>query len=369
MDTKTYFSLAEAYTAVHDEELREDLYEEYDYIDDLHDEELEEIVEEVVYDLLDEGYDFEDVEDLLKEELIGEILSEARVDMKARAARRKAADTASEKAAKEAQKRGQAVARREKRAERVARVKGAIKGGMEKAKSAVKAGVAKAKEAGREAKFQTVDKRVAKYATGRKLHPAAGMAARSKDPEKRRALRKKVAGDIASRAQVAAYRKGKEVAQSASDTARKVKQSAKNLAARAGRAVSGAKAAVKGGIKGAIRKAAEKVASGATKVAKRMSEEFDQYDLVLEFLVDNEIAEDLQEAQWIMVNELNSEDIETILEAYGEPMTKRQEYLTKKVAKMNKEKAGSAHTSIKGKQNPGAALNQANKSAMQMRGL
>ena len=162
---------------------------------------------------------------------------------------------------------------------------------------------------------------------------------------------------------------GREVAQSASDAARRAKQGAKNLATRAGRAVSGAKSAVKSGVKGAIRKAAEKVASGASKVAKRMSEEFDQYDLVLEFLVDHEIAEDLQEAQWMMANELNSEDIDAILEAYGEPMTKRQEYLTKKVERMNKKKPGSAHTSTGGMQSAGAALNQANKSAMQMGGL
>ena len=33
-----------------------------------------------------------------------------------------------------------------------------------------------------------------------------------------------------------------------------------------------------------IKKAADKVASGANKVSKRMSEEYDQFDLVLEFL-------------------------------------------------------------------------------------
>jgi len=38
---------------------------------------------------------------------------------------------------------------------------------------------------------------------------------------------------------------------------------------------------------------------------------------VVEFLCDYGIAEDLQEAQWMMVNEVDSEDIATILEAYG----------------------------------------------------
>jgi len=275
MDSRELLGLIEAYTAVYNEDLREDLYEEYEYVDNLYDEELEEVVEEVIYDLLDEGYDFEDVEDILKVNLIGEVLSEARVDMAARAARRKEADAASERSAKEARGRAAAKERSEKRAERIARVKGAIKGGIDKVKSAIRSGVSKAKEAGRQAKFQAVDKRVAKYATDRNLHPSAGMAARSKDPEKRRALRKKVAGDIASRAQVAAYNRGREVAQSASDTARRAKQGAKNLATRAGREVSGAKSAVKSGVKGAIRRAAEKVASGASRVAKRMSEDFE----------------------------------------------------------------------------------------------
>lgn len=271
MDSKELLGLVEAYTAVYDEDLREDLYEEYEYVDDLYDEELEEVVEEVIYDLLDEGYDFEDVEDILKVNLIEEVLSEARADMAARRARRKAADAASEKAAKEARDRASAKKRADKRAERIARVKGAIKGGIDKVNSAVKSGISKAKEAGREAKFQAVDKGVAKYATDRNLHPAAGMAARSKDPEKRRALRKKVAGDIASRAQVAAYNKGREVAQFASD----------------------AGSSVKSGIKGAIRKAAEKVASGASKVAKRMGEDF---EIWVEDLLDE--GYDLSEYTW-----------------------------------------------------------------------
>ena len=71
------------------------------------------------------------------------------------------------------------------------------------------------------------------------------------------------------------------------------------------------------GLKGLIRRGAEKVAAKASGVAKRMSEEVETYDVVVEFLCDQGIAEDLQEAQWMMVNEVDSEDIATILEAYG----------------------------------------------------
>ena len=75
--------------------------------------------------------------------------------------------------------------------------------------------------------------------------------------------------------------------------------------------------AARKGLKGLIRRGAEKVASGASKVAKRMYEEVETYDVVVEFLCDYGIAENLQEAQMMMVNEIDSEDIKSILEAYG----------------------------------------------------
>ena len=56
--------------------------------------------------------------------------------------------------------------------------------------------------------------------------------------------------------------------------------------------------------------------SGAKRLQK-LNNSFDIYDVVVEFLCDYGIAEDLQEAQWLMVNEIDSEDIENILEAYG----------------------------------------------------
>jgi len=46
-------------------------------------------------------------------------------------------------------------------------------------------------------------------------------------------------------------------------------------------------------------------------------EEFDIFDVVLEFLQVEGYAETLEEAEWIMANELDSEDIEEILEAEG----------------------------------------------------
>ena len=103
----------------------------------------------------------------------------------------------------------------------------------------------------------------------------------------------------------------------AGDAANSAARSAARGTDRAEKAVAGKAKQAKSGLKGMIRRAATSVANRASGLARRMSEEYDQYDLVLEFLVDNEIAEDLQEAQWMMVNEVDSEDIATIMEAYG----------------------------------------------------
>ena len=317
MDFKELRGLCEAYTAVYDEDLRDELEEmsdEFAGIENLTDEEIDAIVEETIDEMLDEGYEFDEVEEIFEE-----VLSEAaKMD---RAAARREYMRASEKAAGEARKRGAAVVRKEKRAEKIAKVKGAVKSALGKAKEAAKSGVAKAKEAGKEAKFKAVDKPVAAYATKRKLHPAAGMAARSKDPEKRRGLRAKVAADIKGRikkkiaqAQVGAYSAARKAGQVASDVAGRAKQSAKNLAAKAGRTASAAASAAKSGAKSAVGKAARKVASGAGRVASRLGEEVDVYDLVLEHLLNEGYADTAESAEAIMVN-MSEEWREEILEA------------------------------------------------------
>jgi len=308
MDPKELRGLYEAYSAVYDEDLRDELEEmadDFAGIENLSDEEIDAIVEETIDEMLDEGYEFDEVEQIFEQ-----VLFEAARGMDRAAARREYMRT-SEKAAKEARKRGASVVRKEKRAEKIAKVKGAVKTALGKAKAAARSGVAKAKEAGKEAKFRAVDKPVAAYATKRKLHPAAGMAARSKDPEKRRGLRAKVAADIKGRikqkiakAQVGAYSTARKAGQAASDVAARAKQSAKNLAAR-----------TKRGAKGAVGKAARAVASGASRVASRLGEGVDVYDIVLEHLIENGYAESYEEAEWMMANLFDKEEIEIIFEA------------------------------------------------------
>jgi hypothetical protein len=292
MDSKELRGLLESYTAVYDEELRDELEEmsdDFAGIENLSDEEIDAIVEETIDEMLDEGYEFDEVEEIFEE-----VLSEAaRMD---RAAARREYMRSSEAAAKEARKKGAAVVKKEKRAEKIAKVKGAVKSALGKSKEAVKSGVAKAKEAGKEAKFKAVDKPVAAYATKRKLHPAAGMAARSKDPEKRRGLRAKVASDIKGRikqkiakAQVGAYGAARKAGQAVSDAAGRAKQSAKNLAARAGR-----------GAKSAVGKAARSVATGAGKVASRLGEDVDIFDSTLSDLMEQGYT--IEESLKIMAN-------------------------------------------------------------------
>ena len=79
----------------------------------------------------------------------------------------------------------------------------------------------------------------------------------------------------------------------------------------------------------------EKVAGAV--LAKLRKEGVDVFDTVLEFLQSEGYAETLEEAEWIMANQLNSEDIEAILEAegsYGEtPKAYSAAFKTKMTAK------------------------------------
>ena len=213
----------------------------------------------------------------------------------------------------------------DKRAERRARVKAAVKTGVDKVKAAPGKAAKAAKEAGREAKFQAVDKKVAAYANKRNLHPAAGMAARSKDPEKRRGLRSKVAKDIASRVKdkvksmkdkaskalsdakgkavkaasdvaVKAYNKGREVKQAASDAKNKAGATLNRQAVKAARATDKAEK----GVKSALGKVARKVADKAGSAASRLGEEADSFDIVLDYLITEGHAETEEAAIKIM---------------------------------------------------------------------
>jgi hypothetical protein len=70
----TSFNLYEAYAAVYDESLRKQNQEgSLSFIDDLTDEDLDDVVEEVVGELIDDGFEFDEVQEIF-EEVIGEDL-------------------------------------------------------------------------------------------------------------------------------------------------------------------------------------------------------------------------------------------------------------------------------------------------------
>ena len=76
----------------------------------------------------------------------------------------------------------------------------------------------------------------------------------------------------ASKGAVKGYQAYRDAKTSAADKARRTAQTAKNMGAQTARKASDAKAKIKSGLKGMIGKAAERVASGASNIAKRMSE-------------------------------------------------------------------------------------------------
>ena len=307
-------NLNEAYASVYLEEDFETL------LDDISDEELSEIVEEVITSTIEEGYELEEIEECFGDTLFDQVISEARVTSDADRPGGGAKVTTGQGSRMVAKDR---LAKRtaEKRAERRARVKAAVKTGVDKVKAAPGKAAKAAKEAGREAKFKAVDKKVAAYATKRNLHPAAGMAARSKDPAKRRGLRAKVAKDIASRVKgkvksmkdalssakrkavkaasdvaVKAYNKGREVKQAASDAKNKAGATLNRQAVKAARATDKAEK----GVKSALGKVARKVADKAGAAASRLGEEADSFDIVLNYLITEGHAETEEAAIKIM---------------------------------------------------------------------
>ena len=275
------------------------------------DEELEDIVEEVILDLLDEGYDIEEIEESFDDELIDQILIESATVTKGRggfvklSSDKRSAPVTSGSGSRMAaasrldrMKSAQKIARQKERKEKVKAtvdlVKDTAKNKMNQAKGAVASAALKA--------------------TGTKLK---GKQGQDLTPQQTHTRHKSVRDK--AKAAIKANIRGKvsDAGRAAVDDIRQTAKAARKVGSDIKSAPERAGSAARRGLKGLIRRGAEKVASGASKVAKRMSEEVETYDVVVEFLCDYGIAEDLQEAQWLMVNEIDSEDIENILEAYG----------------------------------------------------
>lgn len=275
----TSFNIYEAYAAVYNEDLREELLIEetilLESINELYDDELEEIVEDSIYNMLDEGYDIDEVEEIF-EEILSEMNPYAPAGSKA--ARQYAQSTTSSKKSAE---------RKVSRDATIEKIKGAVKSGVK----AVKKTAGDIKSGAEEAKFKAIDAPAARYATRRGIGgPGPGLSARSKDPAKRRALRGAVVSDLTSRA--------KAKLDSGVD------------------AVKSAGSAVKKGAKGLLGGAARAVSRGARDVARRLGEDVDLYDVVLEHLLDEGFA-DTEEAATVIMANMSEEWRDDIIEVTG----------------------------------------------------
>jgi hypothetical protein len=349
--------LNEAYKAVYDQELQEQLEEEtLSFVDELTDTQLDIVVEEVVDELIEEGFDFDQVQEIFEEvigdeldileeiELVSEYLQESGLNehgayqvlnnpvyfdivdalfeeetlTEARAAKRRTGGPSVEevKAKIDAREAAKAAAKKKPTVKakvttvKAAQPKAEPKSDNVKDTTATSAWL-KSRREKRASQKQKAEikageakaKERAKNIAGIRKEKEAAVAAKGAEAQRRarnirnirvgKAVRKGIA-----QAQVGAYNKAREIGQAASDLKAKATQSAKNKMAVAKR-----------GIKGAIGKVAGKVASGAAKVAskaagvaKKMSEEVDLYDVILSYLISEGYADTEDAAVKIMAN-------------------------------------------------------------------
>ena len=310
-------TIRELYNQIHSSE---NLDEDFEFLDNFSDEEIDDVVEEVVFELLDEGYEIDEIENLFEDTFLVEV-SDRYYD---------SAVKSSKKAAAKIEKDN----RKKRRAERIEKVKGSAKGALEKLKGLGRRAKEKAKGAVSDAKSSV--ERGARTAA-KKANVGAEKVRRAASGEDRGAERgrrqdkikmKKIAVANIRKAVTGSSEKPRRkdqtgsVGAGAAGTIRSKSGESGNGPSSKGRALGpkGTTSRTDAGnprresqIKFALAKAQR---SGEKRLAK-LNNSFDVFDVVVEFLCDYGIAEDLQEAQWMMVNEVDSEDIATILEAYG----------------------------------------------------
>ncbi len=299
--------LYESYFAVYNDELRETLSEEADLFEDvdyLYDDELEEIVDETIESMIEEGYDLDEIEEAFED-----ILAEATVTTgrggytKLSSDKRSAPVTTGQGTAMRQAARKKAVvsAARQRQAQAVKDAPGKAAG---RVKAAVQSGVAKARKA--------VDTAAGDYAAKHKLvsgkkgqalnRSAIGMKQASKDPSGRRDVRSKVVGHLAQRAANKLQRGVEKVKGAVKSAGQAAVAKTKSSSDAAQAKMQAAGSAAKKSGKSLIGRVARKVASGAGKLASRLGEEVDVYDVVLEHLLEEGYAETPEAAQAIMVN-------------------------------------------------------------------
>ena len=330
------------------------LDEDFEFLDEFSDEEIDDIVEEVVLELLDEGYEVDEIEDLFEDTF----LVEGRVDMESRAARRKEANAASERSAKIARKAGADVVKKEKKA--VAKV--AKKEKSEERREKIKSSAINALKTVRNFGRKAVEKGVRAANVGaEKVKRASAGEDRKKERNERKSkinaknkMKNTAVANIRKAVTGSSRKEGRKDQTGSVGAGAKGTITTKTTVGGSSDGPSSKGRAL--GPKGTTSRTDTKVVNGKTQGgnlrkdsqikfalakaqrtgAKRLlNNSLDVFDVVIEFLCDYGIAEDLQEAQWLMVNEIDSEDIESILEAYGSPRPTKlplsRERMTKKV--------------------------------------
>ena len=331
--------LTEAYQEIYSENSPIFIHEE---IELLSDEQLDIVVEGAVAELLEEGYTLEDINEAFEdfdESLITEVREAKRrrggksyEEIKAEIDRKEASKKQSKTQKLQKPSPSPKTAKSSKttdsdHSDAVRRSKNAAMGRALASSSRVKKSVSKVTgNVSASGKYKP-------RATDRPNTPTSSLSPKKKGI-KINNIRKRVSGAIskagdkfnkaAEKTGKSFASAGKRVQSTASSTVKKAGDAARlgAIAAargtdRAEKAVAGKAKQAKSGLKGMIRRAATSVAKRASGLARRMREEYDQYDLVLEFLQTEGFAESLDEARVLMVNELDREDIETIVNAYN----------------------------------------------------
>ena len=303
MDTASLNELMEAFNAIYDEEVREEyLEEDYAFLDDFNDEEIEEIVEEVIYDLLDEGYEVEELKDIFEETF----LTEARVTTGTGSLRAAKARQASRKSARRE-------ARKEKIKSAARGVLSSIKKGVKRAAKKVGLGAEKAKQAmqGRDRSAERSTRRAKanmKKAAVKNLYKAVTGKAKAPKAVEKKVSRKDVTGSTGAGAAGTIRSKSSKDGYGSGPSSK-------------GRALP-PKGATSRTDAGNLRKpsqvtfALSRAAKAGKKRMEKLNNSFDMFDVVADFLISEGLADDINEANWIMVNEVTAEDIEQIVELY-----------------------------------------------------
>ena len=353
MDAKTFSDLMLAYNAVYDDEMREEyLREDYSFIDGLDDEEISDVVEEVIYELIEEGYDVDEVEELFEDTFI----TEAKVTMgrgDEAGGGKVTTGTGSLRAAK-ARLASRKSAKREERKEKIksaARgVLSGIKKGVERAAKKVGIGAEKAKRSmmGRDRSAERAQVRSkAKMTAAARKGIRKAVTGRAEPPKVSTKGWKTGTTSGAGAAGTVRSKSAGGSGEGPSSTGRLLPP-AKNRKDETGSTGAGAAGTVRsrsaGGsgdgpsstgralppegatsapTKRGTKRSASAIKGALTRAktqgrkAMSLAAGFDIFDVVSGFLISEGIAEDINEAAWLMANEITEEQIDEIMGLFG----------------------------------------------------